>query len=256
MRPDVITLRNFYEGPLGEAVADCIAARIARLWSDLAGLHLAGIGFATPLLARLGEDAASRAAFMPGQQGVIAWPDAARNAAALVEEDNLPLPDGAYDRVILAHALEVAENSRNLLREIWRILSPGGRLVAIVPRRSGFWAGLERTPFASGEPYSRGQLTQLLSNNLLPVAEMRTALYLPPIGGLVRPGLLRGADRLAGSLLPGLGGVVIVEAEKQVYRAVPTAAEPAARRLRPAVRPKLVPPVTPAPRLPARRPAR
>lgn len=248
MRPDVIALRNFYAAPTGKAAADCIAGHIARLWPDLEGLHLAGIGFAPPMLERLGDTAASRIALMPGQQGVLAWPDAARNAAALIEDDRLPLPDGSFDRVILAHALEVADHSRELLAETWRIMAPGGRLIVIVPRRRGFWAGLERTPFASGQPYSRAQLTRLLADNLLPAARTLTALYLPPFRLFANARLLGAVERAGRVLLPGLGGVVIVEAEKQIYRPVGIRPRPALAPLRPALRPKIAQPVTPAPR--------
>lgn len=249
MRPDVIALRNFYDAPLGKTVADCIAGHIAWLWPDLKGRHLAGIGFAPPFLERIGDTAASRIALMPGPQGILAWPDSTRNAAALVEDDRLPLPDGSFDRIILAHALEVADHSQDLLAETWRIMVPGGRLIVIVPRRRGFWAGIERTPFASGQPYSRGQLTRLLADNLFPVSEAKTALYLPPLPPFSNTRLLRGAEHAGQLLLPGLGGVVIVEAEKQVFRPVGIRPRPALAPLRPALRPNLAPPVTPAPRL-------
>jgi len=249
MRPDVIALRNFYAAPVGRAVADCIAANIRRLWPDLGGQHLAGIGFAPPLFERLGGTAASRIALMPGPQGILAWPDAARNAAALVEDDRLPLPDGSFDRIILAHALEVADHSRELLAETWRIMAPGGRLIVVVPRRRGVWAGLERTPFASGQPFSRAQLTRLLADNFLPASRTSTALYLPPVRPFANAKLLRIVERAGRALLPGLGGVVIVEAEKQVFRPVGVRRRPSLASVRPALRPKLVPPVTPAPRL-------
>jgi len=41
----------------------------------------------------------------------------------------LPLPNGCLDAVILHHALETAEDPRTAIREIARVLTPGGRLV-------------------------------------------------------------------------------------------------------------------------------
>ena len=41
----------------------------------------------------------------------------------------LPLPNGCLDAVILHHALETAEDPRTAIREIARVLAPGGRLV-------------------------------------------------------------------------------------------------------------------------------
>lgn len=41
----------------------------------------------------------------------------------------LPLPNGCLDAVVLHHALETAEDPRTAIREIARVLAPGGRLL-------------------------------------------------------------------------------------------------------------------------------
>ena len=51
-------------------------------------------------------------AFMPAAQGVVNWPPEGPNAAALVADDALPLPDASIDRVLAIHSLEMAENAR------------------------------------------------------------------------------------------------------------------------------------------------
>lgn len=62
-------------------------------------------------------------------------------------------------------------NSRAKCSEqIWRVLTPGGRMIVVVPNRAGVWARVEHTPFGHGRPYSRGQLRELLSETqFLPV---------------------------------------------------------------------------------------
>ena len=82
--------------------------------------------------------------------------------SALVEEDRLPLADGSVDRLLAVHCLETAERVRPLLREMWRVLAPEGRLMLVVPNRRGVWARLDKTPFGQGRPYSRRQLEALL----------------------------------------------------------------------------------------------
>ncbi len=243
MRPDVIALRKFYQRPLGRATARCLVDQVQSLWPDLSGQHVAGIGFAPPILDRLSGNAASRVALMPAPQGVMHWPDSSLNASALVEEQDLPLPDGSFDRVILAHALEVADHMRGLLREVWRILSPGGRLIVIVPRRRGMWAGFENTPFGSGQPFSSYQVTQTLANQLLPVAHVRRALFLPPMSPLARGGIMKAAEKIGPYVLRGFAGVLVVEAEKQVYGAITTEPRPAKTFRVTAARPRLVPPL-------------
>ena len=111
-------------------------------------------------------------AFMPAQQGVVNWPSSGYSASALVESTEMPLPDFSIDRAILIHGLEITEHPRELLAEVWRILTPGGRVLSIAPSRSGLWARLDRTPFGHGQPFSRSQLRDL----------MRETLFRQPIG--------------------------------------------------------------------------
>ena len=123
--------------------------------------------------------------------------------AALVEEDELPLTDAAVDRVLLVHALEMSTDAAELLREVWRVLAPGGRLLAVVPNRRGLWARMDTTPFGQGRPYSRTQITQLLRETWFTPNGWDEALYVPPIG---RGWFLRSAvawsARAPRSLLP------------------------------------------------------
>ena len=40
--------------------------------------------------------------------------------------------------------------TRDQLREIWRVLAAGGRVILVVPNRAGIWARTEATPFGHG----------------------------------------------------------------------------------------------------------
>ena len=82
--------------------------------------------------------------------------------AALTDEFALPLADAAVDRVLLVHALEMSHEADALLREVWRVLASGGRLLAVVPNRRGLWARMDTTPFGHGRPCSRSQIVQVL----------------------------------------------------------------------------------------------
>ena len=84
----------------------------------------------------------------------------------MVDEAMLPLPDASVDDLLCVHCLEVAERAGPLLREMWRVLAPEGRLLIIVPNRRGLWARFDTTPFGHGRPYSRGQLERLLTDAL------------------------------------------------------------------------------------------
>ena len=239
MSLDVVDLRNFYAQPLGTVARRFISRGIRARWKNLAGLRIAGIGYPTPYLGLFREEAERCLAFMPAAQGVVKWPTARPTLSALVDEDELPLPDAAVDRMLIVHGLEMSQDVFAMLREAWRVLAPGGRLLAVVPNRRGLWARMDTTPFGHGRPYSRSQITHLLRETWFTPTGWGDALYVPPIE---RAWFLRSAvawERTGASVSAPFAGVHIVEANKQVYRAVPARRE--RRRLVPALEPVLAP---------------
>jgi SAM-dependent methyltransferase len=151
----------------------------------------------------------------------------------------LPLPDAAVDRVLLVHALEMSQDVVAQLREVWRVLAAGGKLLAVVPNRRGLWARMDTTPFGHGRPYSRSQITQLLRETWFTPVSWSEALYVPPIerGWFLRTAIAW--ERTGATISAPFAGVHIVEATKQVYRAIPVRREK--RQLVPALEPALAP---------------
>src|SRR5664280_1499289 len=189
---DVVDLRNFYGQRLGVVARRFIGRGIRGLWKDTAGQCVLGVGYATPYLGLFREEAERCLAFMPAGQGVVKWPTVRPALTALVDENELPLPDSAVDRVLLVHALEMTNDPAVLLREAW--FTPTG------------WS---------------------------------EALYVPPVA---RGWFLRSAvawERTGATLSAPFAGVHMVEATKQVYRAIP--AQRVKRRLVPALEPALAP---------------
>ena len=191
------------------------------------------MGYATPYLPALADGAERTIAFMPAVQGVVNWPPEGPNAAALVADDALPLPDAMIDRVLVIHSLEMSESPREQLREIWRVLAPGGRVLLVVPNRRGIWAWAEKTPFGYGRPFTRGQLTALLRDTMFSPLGWSEALAAPPIRR--RPWLRTGNtwEQIGVALWGAFAGVIIVEATKQLYQGIPARAR---GRLKPAFR--------------------
>jgi SAM-dependent methyltransferase len=239
MSIDVVDLRNFYAHRLGTVARHVIGNGIRARWSDTHGQRVLGIGYPTPYLGLFRAEAERCLAFMPATQGVIKWPTARPALSALVDELELPLPDASVDRVLLVHALEMSQDPVALLREAWRVLAAGGKVLAVAPNRRGLWARMDTTPFGHGRPYSRSQIMHLLRETWFTPAAWGEALYVPPIE---RGWFLRSAgawERTGATLSAPFAGVHIVEATKQVYRAIP--AKRAKRRLVPALKPVLAP---------------
>ena len=119
----------------------------------------------------------------------------------------------------------------------------GGRILAVVPNRRGLWARMDTTPFGHGRPYSRSQITQLLRETWFTPTGWGEALYVPPIarGWFLRSALVW--ERTGAACRRRSPASIIVEATKQVYRAIPARQ----RHLMPALQPVLEPVLAPTP---------
>jgi len=238
MYQDVIDLKAFYGGTLGSLARRRIAAQISRIWPSAAGERVLGLGYATPYLDFYRETSERTLAFMPAAQGVIKWPSSHPSASALVLDGFLPLPDACIDRALVVHSLENTDNPEDLLREVWRVLAPGGRVLVIVPNRRGVWCRMETTPFGYGRPFSRGQMTNLLRESLFVPTNWAMALHMPPAE---RKWLVRSSntfERMGNRFWPAFAGVIMVEASKQLYKGVAATKRGRLGRLRPVLVPQ------------------
>ncbi len=231
---DIVDLHRFYASGLGEVAGECIRRHIRQIWPDVRGLSLLSLGYAEPYLNQFSGEAECLLAGMPAGQGAFcrSATECARavGAAFLTDEANLPLPDRSIDRLLLIHCLEASEQTNAMLREVWRVLTDGGRLLAVVPNRRSLWAQIERTPFANGSPYSQGQLQRLLHENMFTLERMASTLFFPPFGqgSLLKTSAI--LDTPGSRWLPGLGGVLLADATKQIYGATPVGAGSSRRR--------------------------
>jgi SAM-dependent methyltransferase len=217
MPQDVRDLAAFYHAPMGQLAQRVIMRRLRALWPDLSGRRLLGYGYAVPYLRGL-ADAERAIAAMPAAMGVISWPQG-RNAALLCEDHALPFPDVFFDRILVVHGLEGAEQLRPLLRQLWRVLAPEGRLMIVAPNRASLWAQVDISPFGQGRPFSRRELDWLLRDALFEPVRWECALYAPPVKSRALLGSGAGWEKIGARLLPRIGGVHLVEATKSFYAA-------------------------------------
>jgi SAM-dependent methyltransferase len=233
MTIDVVDLREFYASPLGEITQRLLAKVITHYWPKGQGMSFLGFGYPTPFMDELHNDAARALVFMPAEQGVIPWPEQGNNAAALINEDCLPLPDESIDRILIVHSLEHADPVRPYLRELWRVLKSDGRILVIVPNRRGVWARFDDTPFGHGNPYTINQLSKLLRDNQFTPLHSSHDLFVLPSQRAIFRSLSSACEWLGPRVLSKFSGVITVEASKQVYAAYPV------RRKRPVPSPAI-----------------
>lgn len=225
MHHDVLDLRRFYrERALGRVVQRLLRDRLVQAWppEGASGMTVVGYGYAVPLLRPWLGRARRVTALMPAAQGVLGWPERAPNHAVLCEETAWPLETGSVDRLVMLHGLETAANPAAVLAEAWRVLGPGGRMLVMVPNRTGLWARSEATPFGTGRSYSAGQLEAQARTAGFVAERLGAALYIPPSD---RRFWLRSASmwERTGSRISRMlvAGLVMAEFSKQVQAPIP-----------------------------------
>jgi SAM-dependent methyltransferase len=234
MRRDVVDLRAFYATPLGGAVRGLVTRKLAEAWDDVRGLDLLGLGYATPYLQPFLGAARRAVAAMPGAQGVEPWPAGSANLACLAEDTSLPFPNALFDRVLVMHGLEEADDPAAYLAEVRRVMSPAGRVIIAAASRRGFWARSDATPFGYGRPFSRGQLEEAVTDAGLEPTAWSRALYLPPLSILAPHA--EAFEQVGSRFFAPISGLILLEAVKQIYAVKPIGARAPAfapRRLRP-----------------------
>jgi SAM-dependent methyltransferase len=238
MNVDIVDLRQFYHSRLGLAAEQAIGMALSAIWQPIANERLMGLGYALPYLDRFRTDTERSFAFMTAGQGAVSWPAGEPSSAALVFDEELPLPDAALDRILMVHSLEFAENPRETLKEMWRVLAPAGRLIIVVPNRRGIWARFDNTPFGAGRPYSRGQLTRLLRETNFTPGASGEALFFPPSKRRSILRLRNLMERIGRKAWPVFSGVIVVEAQKRLYQGLPVATRASRRVFVPVLAPQ------------------
>ena len=223
MEHDSANLSAFYASPLGQVARRLILRRLRMFWPDVRGTRILGYGFAIPFLRPFADEAEHIAALVPSQLGAIAWP-ADGVLSVLADETALPFPDAMFDRVLVMHGLESAEALRPLMRQLWRVLAPAGKLLIVAPNRMSLWAQVERSPFAHGRPFNRTQLLNLMRDTLFVPERWDSALLAPPLPSRRLLGRGLSWERFGRRLWPALAGVHLVEATKSLYAVSPAVA--------------------------------
>jgi SAM-dependent methyltransferase len=221
MTADAQLVSQFYGSARGAVTARVLRDRLQTMWPSMRNQSVLGIGYAVPYLRLWREEALRCISLTPAHLGAARWPAGKPNLTCTADEDELPFADLTFDRVLLVHGLETAENARRLLREVWRVLKDDGQLMIVAPNRSGMWAYWDSTPFGHGQPYSTGQVGRLLANGMFRVERRDACLWMPPLDARL---VLRASpllERMGRRLMPGLAGVTLTEAVKDVYAAMP-----------------------------------
>lgn len=212
-----VELKEFYDTVIGRVVQRAIRKKISKFWKDCKNDRVVGFGYALPYLSPFITDAERVVALMPKQYGVISWPSNNNGLVAVCGEEDWPLESNSVNRVIIAHSMNSEESLSAVLSEAWRVLTGQGKVIIIVPNRSGMWARVDNNPFGHGIPYSLRQVKGMLKEYMFVPEREERALFFPPSSSRILLATSGIWEQAGDNLFNAFGGVNIVEASKQLY---------------------------------------
>ena len=126
-----------------------------------------GMGF---YLMTMGKLRSLRLVGLDGDLGRLHWAQGERLPAAVLNGDILKLPfsDASFDKVLMTEVLEHLGDDRHALREIYRVLRPGGVAAFSVPHANYpfWWDPINRVwTSLGGKPFRSGPLVGIWSNH-------------------------------------------------------------------------------------------
>lgn len=185
--------------PLGMVTETIEQRLILDMMGDLAGARVLDAGCGDGALACV---AAGRGAEVTGVDPDPAMLVAARSRAAKAgipatflegQVKRLPFPDATFDVVVSVTVLCFVVDAAGAVREMARVLRPGGRLVLGELGRWSVWAFLRRVRGWFGSATWRtarfrtaGELRALAEQAKLSVTALRGSVYYPPVGLFAR----------------------------------------------------------------------
>ena len=241
--PSIIELAQWLQSPPGRYLLAWEQRELDRTVTDIFGFHALQLGLVELAALRanrmphrwvasvsLREPAARADLLPPVDEGLSSVLPMIDGAALHCDFEALPFPNQCLDLVVLAHALELARDPHDTLREVERVLVPEGRVVIVGFNLASLWglrqhAGQWRQRLGGQRPLylpSAGEFIgyrrardwlRLLG---FEVERGRFGCWRAPLrseSGLAR---LAWMDDIGARAWPVLGAVYLVEAVKRV----------------------------------------
>lgn len=209
---------QWFQSPLGQLVLESEYAAAQPIVERMFGYHILQIGGSEEHLlineSPIGHKIIFSEEYRPGGLNTVA------------DIEQLPLANDSVDAVVMHHGLDFTDDSHQLLREVTRVLRPGGQLLIIGFNPISQWGlmRLFRRKLAlpwRGRFISRHRLMDWLRLLDLHVDQSLSCLHFPPLNFA---SLLDKAKKLEGfgtKLGSPFGGVYLISCVKQVAPITP-----------------------------------
>ncbi|MFV9875495.1 MAG: methyltransferase domain-containing protein [Rickettsiales endosymbiont of Dermacentor nuttalli] len=218
----ILRLNNFYAGDKGQKTYKCINNAISTFWHNIKNEKILGIGYTSIYIQNfLNNYLISANPFYPYTDSNILGEYIRNNNTNImdcaIQEDALPFSNNAINRIMLIHCIEYSSNIHQLMKEVWRILIPGGKLLIVVPNKFSILSYVETDFFKRCNSFSIGQLYNLLYEHMFVPISTSSALFgVSNLYSTLLPfhSILEHTGQK--SLLP-FGGLLLIESTKLMY---------------------------------------
>jgi len=207
----IIDLARPGDTPAEGLLLDWESRTMAEAVADVFGYHALQLG-----MPHLNALAANR---MPHRWLALREPSPRHPHALLTDFHALPFPDACLDLVVLPHALESDRNPHGVLREVARVLVPGGRVVITGLNPTSLW--LWQTTAQAQEDSEERKMGYWRVRDWLRLLDFEVVqgefgMFRPPLASPVWLQRWAWMERWGPRTMPMLGAVYAVTGIKQV----------------------------------------
>ena len=175
---DLLNYQNFYKSSIGNLLASHIDFKIKKHCYLYNKQNIGCFGYSSPYLSFLKNynipllHCYSKRLGLPNE-------NISKMNKILIDEDRIPFQDSYFDHMFLIHYLENSYNIKLSLREIWRTLVPEGKLYLLIPNKKSSWYLSNKSPFSSGNGFSKKQISDLLNESFFEIKTIERIVYFP-----------------------------------------------------------------------------
>lgn len=136
--------------------------------------------------------------------------------------ETLPFAEDQFNLVFLPHTLEFEKNPELIIKECWRVLAAEGQLLILGFNPWSLWGiknFLSSAQSASpwhGHFHSAGKLCRWVHQLGGEILQAKSFFYRPPVSSVQRLDKLKPMEEILPWLLPQIGGVYLLLAQKHV----------------------------------------
>jgi SAM-dependent methyltransferase len=216
--PTIDELQSFYESKLGQFAYKNIDNSLNQIWPSSTNEIIIGIGYSNLYLNKFLLKNNLCSSIIPSsfikEQNLSNLKLDCLNSSIISKFNDLPIASSSADKILLIHLFEYTNQQNSLLREIWRVLKPGGKLLIVVPNKFSIWPIFCKIQFKKSKFFTIMQLHNILTESMLiPVKTSSTLFSLSEFNKFI-PELSNIFENWSSKWLLPFGGMILMEAEK------------------------------------------